>query len=273
MNPRRQFTVLVMAASRGPGDPVAESHDLSHKCLVPVAGETMLGRVLGTLGRSSHVGRVAVSIESPDVINRDIDLAALLTRGAITAVPSAASPCASVLAALADFDDPWPVLVTTADHPLLSPAMVDHFCDEAQVSGADVAVALASASRILADDPDATRTFLPFRGERYSGCNLFALMTPRAARAVDFWRGLETHRKHPWRLFRAFGAVAVIRFLAGGMTLTAALAAASRRLGLTAAAITMPFAEAAIDVDKPDDLALVEKILRRRKLKAGQNKE
>jgi GTP:adenosylcobinamide-phosphate guanylyltransferase len=261
MNPRRQFTVLVMAASRGPGDPVAESHDLSHKCLVPVAGETMLGRVLGTLERSPHVGRVAVSIESPDVINRDIDLAAR----DITVIPSAASPCASVLAALDDLDDPWPVLVTTADHPLLSPAMVDHLCDAALESGADVAVALAPASKILADYPDAKRTFLPFRGERYSGCNLFALMTPRAARAVDFWRGMEAHRKHPWRLFRAFGAVAVIRFLAGGMTLTAALAAASRRLGVTAAAITMPFAEAAIDVDKPDDLALVEKILRRRK--------
>lgn len=261
MSQGRQFTVLVMAASRGPVDPVAEACGLSHKCLAPVAGETMLGRVLGALERSAHVGRVAVSIESPDVINRNPDLAAR----DITIIPSAASPCASVLRALDDLDYPWPVLVTTADHPLLTPAMVYHFCGEALVSGADVAVALASASRILADYPDARRTFLPFRGERYSGCNLFALMTPRAARAVDFWRGLEAHRKHPWRLFRAFGLVAVIRFLAGGMALSAALTAASRRLDLTAAAITMPFAEAAIDVDKPDDLALVEDILRHRK--------
>jgi len=273
MKPRRQFTVLVMAANREAGDPVAEGHKLSHKCLVPVAGETMLGRVLGALDQSLHVGRVAISIESPDVINRDTDLAALLTTGNITVVPSAASPCASVLRALDDLGDPWPVLVTTADHPLLSLAMVDHFCGKALTSEADVVVALASASRILADYPDAKRTFLPFRGERYSGCNLFALMTPRATRAVDFWRGLEAHRKHPWRLFRAFGAMAVIRFLAGGMTLTAALAAASRRLGLAAAAITMPFAEAAIDVDKPDDLALVEEILRRRKYKVGPDKE
>jgi GTP:adenosylcobinamide-phosphate guanylyltransferase len=265
MNSRRRFTVLVMAASRGAGDPVATGHDLSHKCLVPVAGETMLGRVLGTLDQSPRVGRVAISIESPDIINRDSDLAAQLTRGNITVIPSAASPCASVLAALDDLDDPWPVLVTTADHPLLSPAMVDHFCDEALVSEADVAVALASASCILANYPDTKRTFLPFRGERYSGCNLFALMTPRAARAVDFWRRLEIHRKHPWRLFRAFGPMAVIRFMAGGMTLAAAFAAASRRLDVAAAAITMPFAEAAIDVDKPDDLALVEKILRHRK--------
>ena len=36
----------------------------------------------------------------------------------------------------------------------------------------------------------------------------------------------------------------------------------SRRLGIGAVAIKMPFAEAAIDVDKPEDLNLIEEILR-----------
>ena len=34
-----------------------------------------------------------------------------------------------------------------------------------------------------------------------------------------------------------------------------------RRIGATLAAVEMPFAEAAIDVDKPEDRALVERIL------------
>jgi GTP:adenosylcobinamide-phosphate guanylyltransferase len=267
MTANDQFTVLVMAASRGPVDPLADAHQVSHKCLIPVAGETMLGRILGTLDHSPHVRRVVVSIENSQVISDE-----LRTHGDVATAPSAASPCASVLAALDGLDNPWPVLVTTADHPLLSPAMVDHFLVEALASGADIAAALAPASLVLADYPDARRTFLPFRGERYTGCNLFALMTPRAARAVDFWRRLEAHRKHPWRLFRAFGPAAALRFMAGGMTLDAAMTAASRRIGLTAAAITMPFAEAAIDVDSPADLALVEEIFRHRQVTGSESK-
>lgn len=266
MTPRGRFTVLVMAASRETGDPLADANQVSHKCLIPTAGETMLGRVLGALDQSPAVGRVIISIDNPQVVDGQVIGDEPTTHGDVTTVPSAASPCASVLAALDALPDPWPVLVTTADHALLSPAMIDHFCGRALASGADIAAALAPASTVLADYPDARRTFLPFRGERYTGCNLFALMTPRAARAVDFWRRLEAHRKHPWRLFRAFGPAAAARFIAGGMTLDAAMAAASRRLDVTAAAITMPFAEAAIDVDSPSDLALVEKILRQRQV-------
>ncbi|MEE2981322.1 MAG: nucleotidyltransferase family protein [Pseudomonadota bacterium] len=264
MNPDRSFTVLVLAGRRKAGDPLADALNVSHKCLIPVAGETMLGRVLGTLDQSPAVGRVVVSIENSQVIGDEPT-----THDDVTTVPSAATPCASVLAALDTLPDPWPVLVATADHPLLSPAMIDHFCGQARAAGADIAVALAPASTVLADYPGARRTFLPFRGERYTGCNLFAVMTPGAARAVEFWRRLEAHRKHPWRLFRAFGPAAAARFIVGGMTLDAAMTAASRRLDVTAAAIIMPFAEAAIDVDSPIDLALVEKILRQRQVTEG----
>ena len=65
---------------------------------------------------------------------------------------------------------------------------------------------------------------LPFRGERYTGCNLFALMTPPALAAVDFWSAVEQDRKHPWRLFGRFGVAAMARFLIGGATLESAAA-------------------------------------------------
>ena len=56
--------------------------------------------------------------------------------------------------------------------------------------------------------------------------------------------------------------VAVLLRLA---TLAQAMRLVSRRLGLEAAAIVLPMAEAAIDVDKPADLDLVERILAARR--------
>ena len=262
--PKTRFTALVLAARRGGEDPVAAIARCSHKCLVPIAGQAMLARVLEALAASRSVGALAISIDDPAVLRESSEIAALIERHDIALIDSAATPSLSVERAVDALMAPWPVLATTADVPLLRPEMVDHFCARALAADADIAVGLASATVVLERYPDAVRTYLRFRGERYTGCNLFALMTPAAMNAVGFWRRVEIDRKRPWRLFTGFGPLAIARFLAGGATLDSALAAASMRLGLTAAAVRMPFADAAIDVDKPADMELVESIIRAR---------
>lgn len=256
------FTALVLAGSR-PDDPVARACGVSHKALVPAGGVPMLARVLAALQASRSVGRIAVCIEDPAVLERLPGLRAAVAAGEVAVLAAAASPSRSVLAA-AESLAAFPLLVTTADHALLSAEMVDRFCDSARGSGADIAVGLAPASVILRDYPEAQRTFLRFRDDRYSGCNLFALLTPQALAAVRFWTAAERHRKRPWRLVRSFGLLALLRFALGRMTLDEAMRRAGRAVGADAAAVRMKQAEAAIDVDKPADLALVESILRRR---------
>ena len=259
-----RFTAVVLAAGRGGVDPVAAQGRRSHKCLVDINGRTMLARVLEALAASASVGAMAISIDDPAVLRESAEIAALIERHEIALIDSAATPSLSVARAVDALARPWPVLVTTADTPLLSPEIVDHFCSHALTTDADVAVGLASATVVLERYPDASRTFLRFRDGRYTGCNLFALMTPAALDAVAFWVRIEPDRKHPWRLFKGFGALAMLRFLVGGATLGAALAAAGRRLGMTAAAVIMPFADAAIDVDSPAHRDLVASILRAR---------
>ena len=56
------------------------------------------------------------------------------------------------------------------------------------------------------------------------------------------------------------GALPLIRYAFGALTLDAAFAAASQRLGITVRPVLLPFAECAIDVDKPADLELAERI-------------
>ena len=53
-----------------------------------------------------------------------------------------------------------------------------------------------------------------------------------------------------------------MNYLLRRLTVDEAISRAADRLEILAAAIKMPFAEAAIDVDKPEDLDLVESILR-----------
>jgi GTP:adenosylcobinamide-phosphate guanylyltransferase len=252
---------LVLAASR-PQDPVARHAGQSHKALVRVDGVPMLIRVLRALRASRSVGGVAVCLEAgAPVAGAEPELQALVADGAVTLIEAAPTPCRSVLRALGTL--PLPLLVTTADHPLLSAAMVDHFC-AAVPADADAAVAVVRASLLQETYPGAIRTYYRFAGEGYSGCNLFLLQSPDALRVVEFWARLEQHRKRPWRLIAEVGPMALLRFLLGRLDLEGAMRELSARAGAKVRAVELPFAEAAIDVDKPADLELAEAILARR---------
>jgi GTP:adenosylcobinamide-phosphate guanylyltransferase len=238
---------------------MARAYQVTHKCLVEIGGEPMLARVTRMLLSHPAVRSVSISIETRELLDEALGP---LSRQVefLTPQESAARSALKVVAANPQF--PW--LVTTGDHPLLTNDMLQHFLAEAAESGADLCVGLATAETILGRFPQAKRTFLTFGRDRVSGCNLFALRSKQALKALAFWHHLEGVRKRPWRLIGAFGSLALLRFAMGTLTLDSAFALASRRLDLTARPILMPFAEAAVDVDKPEDKELAELILKHR---------
>jgi GTP:adenosylcobinamide-phosphate guanylyltransferase len=263
VSPAPSVTVLVLAGSRrGEADPVARYRAVGSKCLATAGGVPMLVRVVRALRASPRVGRILVSIDDSGIVDQLPELAAARTAGRIEILASAVTLSRSVATAF-DVAGP-PLLVTTADHALLDASMIAHFLAAADRTGADVAVGLASATLVSAAYPATRRTYLRFRDDGYSGANLFLLRTDAAKRGIEFWRRVERDRKAPWRLARAFGPVLLGVYLLRLATLAHAMALVSRRLGVRVTAIPMPAAEAAIDVDKPADLDLVEAILAER---------
>ena len=156
----------------------------------------------------------------------------------------------------------FPLLVTTADHALLDAAMIAEFCAEA--AGADLAVGVVERRALEARLPGSKRTWIGFRGGAYSGANLFAVGSPAAARAVALWRTVEQDRKRGWRMLFAFGPALLLGAGLRMRTIDQSLAAIGRKLGLTLRAVVMSDPLACVDVDKPADLVLVERILKER---------
>ena len=58
-----RYTALVLAASRGNLDPLAQAGGVSHKTFIDVAGVPMLERVVRSVVESGRIGRVVISIE------------------------------------------------------------------------------------------------------------------------------------------------------------------------------------------------------------------
>jgi len=86
-------------------------------------------------------------------------------------------------------------------------------------------------------------------------------MSPAALALPRLWLRVEQQRKRTWRVAAVFGPVLLLGYLLRWFTLDGAMARISSRLGVAVAAVKMPMAEAAIDVDKAADLELVEAIV------------
>jgi len=254
---------LILAGSRGPSDPLASAEGARHRALLEVGGEPMLLRVVRALRATRGVGRLVVSIEEPGALDALPELGSLRREGILSIHKSLPSPSRSVLDVLEGLPPERPLLVTTADHALLRPEIVERFLVDAERSGADLALGLVAERLLRATFPESKRTYVPFRDDGYSGANLFLFRTAQARAAAAFWVHAERHRKRPWRLVSRFGVVSLALFLARRLDLAAAMERASRAIGTRVAAVALPFAEAAIDVDKPADLVLARELASR----------
>lgn len=256
-----KFTALVLAADRGPDDPVARAAGVPCKSLTPIGGIPMVFRVVDALMASPEVGAVKLCGPPRSIVDQVDDLKKLIASPKVEWFPNQATPSTSAFHVLQGLPAEVPVLLTTADHALLDPRIINHFCHHARSAGSDVVIGIARHDRVCKAYPETRRTATRLADDAYCGCNLFAFLTPRARTAADFWRRVEAQRKKPLRVIQVLGWKTVIRFLMGRLTLADALHQISHRLGFKAGAVILPFAEAAVDVDSIDDRNLVEKII------------
>jgi GTP:adenosylcobinamide-phosphate guanylyltransferase len=260
-NLQPKFTALVLAADRGPDDPVAKAAGVPCKSLTPIGGIPMVFRVVAALDASGAVDAINLCGPPESIVKRTADLGDLIASGKVKWYANQATPSTSAYHVLQHLPDEKPVLLTTADHALLNARIVDHFCSHARDTGCDVVVGIARHEVVTKAYPQTRRTATRLADGAYCGCNLFAFLTPRARLAADFWRRVETQRKNPLRVIRVLGWIAVLRYLSGHLSRDDALKRISRRLGFKAGAVVLPYPEAAVDVDSISDRELVEKIL------------
>jgi GTP:adenosylcobinamide-phosphate guanylyltransferase len=244
------LAAVVLAGSRpGAADPVAADEGVAHKVVAIVDGRTLLERVIRAL-RDAGIETIAVSANHPAVEAEARRLGAIL-------LPTARGPSESVGLAFERFGAP--LLVTTGDHPLLEAAWIKQLVADTP-GDADVSLMLGERARVEAAAPDTRRTWLTFADGQWSGCNLFLLASPAAERAVAAWKQVEADRKRPWRIAWRLGLGTLWSYWRGKLTLAKAIARLGRTLDVKAALVPASDGRAAIDVDKPEDLALVRRL-------------
>ncbi|WP_443970723.1 NTP transferase domain-containing protein [Sphingobium sp. CR28] len=253
-------SLLLLAASReGAHDPLAQAHDVGHKCLVPVGGEALILHPLRAALAVREIKTIFISTDDGESLRKIGLIAQAERQGRVKIIPAAHKLADSVLAAgaLADF----PLTITTADSALLTPDALRHFMKGSSESEADATLALAAREAVLAAHPEGQKRFYSFADGAFSNCNLYGLRSPDALAGARAFAGGGQFAKHPARIAAAFGIVNLVLFRLGLLRLAAMMRRLSRVFGVSIEAIIMADGRLAIDVDNARTHAIAEMLI------------
>lgn len=255
-----EFDVILLAGNRPGIEPLSQNASVSCKALVPIAGQPMLYYPLKTLLACGNIRRIWVLHQDVKAFDDDAILAPMIADPRVM-MHESGSGISSSVSALIDGKAECPLMLTTGDNVLMTCEMVDHFIAKAR--GNDVAVAMVESQILLAQYPQSKRTWLKFRGGKWSGANMFWFGNrDKVLPILEFWQSIEQDRKKGRKIISAFGISFLLASALRLISLPDALSKAAQKFGAKAALIPMPFAHACIDVDKPEDIILTEAIIK-----------
>lgn len=254
--------ILVLAGRRSATlDPMAEARGVSHKCLVPVLGQAMIGRVLQTVDEAFPGETIFVSVEDFSVIAAEPTVARLSNEGRLKPVPAQYHIVDSVVDASRSTG--FPLIITTADNVLMTPEALHQLAVAGAQGDVDAIVVMAEKTDIRAAHPDGQRRFYEFKDGGFSNCNLFWIGSEKALNAIEAFREGGQFAKHPARIVKAFGILNLIRFRLGLNTLSQAFVHLSRRFRVRIWPMVVTDGRLAIDVDNERTHRIAEEILAR----------
>jgi GTP:adenosylcobinamide-phosphate guanylyltransferase len=251
--------VIILAGSRpGAVDPLASTHNVTLKCLVPIAGHPLIVHVVRAVAANRAVTAICIVVEPEATAAIRAAAAPFSGTASLDFVAAHTTLADSVIAAMAGHDAA--AIITTADNVLLTPAALDAMFTV--LGSADVALAMARKASVLAAHPDGQRRFYRFADDEFSNCNLYGLSGAHALPAAETFRGGGQFAKKASRIIDAFGLFNLILFRLGRLSLDDAMTRISRRIGVRIRAVILDDGRHAIDVDNERTYRVAEQLLR-----------
>jgi hypothetical protein len=236
-----------------PDDPLFVYTQNRPKVLLDVCGQPMLARIVAAFTTSPLIEQIVV-VGLPEDCQQEIaeDVVHLPDHG------GAISNVRAGLEWIVANRSAGHVMLATGDIPLIQAAMIDAFvaaCGEPL----DRLVYYRFVSRAVMDTrfPDSARTFTHLRDGQVTQADLTVVHSDILNTNQAFWESIISVRKHPWRIARLVGIGTLLKLLFRRLTIVELEETAQRILGAPVSVDFTPYAELAMDVDKPQHLEVV----------------
>ena len=231
------------------------------KAMIEVAGTPMAQWVLDALGRANDIDYVFVVGLNPDCgLTCDKPLHFIPDQGDL--LQNAKAALEHTRARNPDADH---VLFTSSDIPTVTSEMINWRVEQAQTHTQDIHFTVVERQTMEARFPDANRSYVKLKDYELCGGDLH-FARPALVEEDKIWGRLIAARKNALKQATLLGFDLLLLLLLGRMTLKDAEVRVSERLGVSGQVCISPYAELAMDVDKPHQLEIVRQELSKKSI-------
>jgi GTP:adenosylcobinamide-phosphate guanylyltransferase len=230
------------------------------KAMLDMQGKPMIQWVLDALSEARLVENVVLIGLTPD--------SGVTCSKPLTFIPNRVSMIENILGGIHKVMEINPaatrVMLVSSDIPGISSAMVDWEVEATLKSDVDLCYNVVKREVMETRYPGSRRTFTRLKDMDVCGGDMNVVSTSVASTNVEIWKKLIATRKNPIKQAAILGFDTLLLVLLRAITLDEAVRKVTTRLHLTGRAIVCPYAEIAMDVDKPNQLELMRADLARR---------
>ena len=241
-------------------DPLFQKAPGAHRSLIPIDGKPMAQWVIDALTASPAVQSLTVmGLTAESGLHSSKPLDFLSDRGSIFE-----NIKAGVLHAAEILPEQTKVIVASADVPAVQPEMVDWLVDQI-ASDPDSLIYYNVIQKETMEKrfPEAGRSYVRFKDVSVCGGDLNLIDRRLFTNEKPIWKELTENRKSPLRQAALLGLDNLLLVALHLVTLPTAVKRICKRLDIQATALRCPFAEMAMDADKPHQLAILQQDLER----------
>jgi NDP-sugar pyrophosphorylase family protein len=243
-----------------PDDPLYEYTQGGPKVMLDIAGKPMIQWVLDALSESNHIDRVViVGLDADEEVNCAKELAFVPSQGSMLDNIRASVRKAQELNPLGEH-----VVAVSGDVPAITAEMVDWEVEMAMESDHDLYYTVVTRQVMETRFPDSKRSYTPLKDMQVCGGDVHTFRISLAMSEDSVWDDLIGARKNVIKQASIIGFSTLLLLLLRRLTIDGAIPRVTKRLGITGKALVCPYAEVAMDVDKPHQLEILRADLEKR---------
>jgi molybdopterin-guanine dinucleotide biosynthesis protein A len=245
--------VLLAGGQPRADDPLYAHTQGQPKALLEVAGRPLVDYILRALLAAQSVDQIAV-IGLPAPLAGDYG-------PAVEYLPDQGSMIANGLAGVAHHRQRRPatrhLLFASADIPTATGPMIDHVVARCRPFAASAYYFMVERQVMEAHFPGSKRTYTRLRDRQVAGADLIIADACLADTSRQLFDDISASRKQPWKLARIAGLSTILALLTRRLTLEGIQRRATRVLGAPVSVSLLEYPQLAMDIDKPEQLALL----------------
>ncbi len=244
---------------RPDGEAASGPADMAGKGLLKLGNREMIEYIIDALQGVKTLRRIIIVAPEPALHESWAER----VDAVIPTVGSAVENAVAGLQYLKASDSGMPkyVLVMTCDIPLVTAEAINDFLERCSAADNDVYYPVILKEVVEAKYPETKRTYASLKDGTVTGGN-FALLEPEIILAnLDLLEQVYASRKSVFKIFRILGPKIIVKFILKRLALSDLEARVATIVKAKIKVIITPYPEIGIDVDKQEDLELVNKVL------------